>query len=101
MFNLAMQDTRGGAPARKNSFVTGSDDFQLRVFKYNTHDKVLVFEVHPHYIRCLAVHPTHPLAFTGSDEMAIKSWDRDKSWKCTNVSPLTCNSYDILRLLLS
>ena len=85
---------------RKNSSVTGLD-FQLRVFNYNTRDKVVAFEAHPDYIRCLAVHPTHPLVFTGSDNMTIKSWDWDKSWKCANVSPLTCNSYDILRLLLS
>lgn len=86
---------------RKNWFVTGSDDFQLRVFNYNTHDKVVAFEAHPDYIRCLAVHPTLPLVFTGSDDMTIKSWDWDKSWKCANVSPLACDSYDGLRLLLS
>jgi len=85
---------------RKNRFVTASDDFQLRVFNYNTHDKVVAFEAHPDYIRCLAVHPTHPLVFTGSDD-TIKSWDWDKSWKLANESPLTCNPYDILWLLLS
>lgn len=86
---------------RKNWFVTGSDDFQLRVFNYNTHDKVVAFEAHPDYIRCLAVHPTLPLVFTGSDDMTIKSWDWDKSWKCANVSRLACNYYDNPRLLLS
>jgi len=38
---------------RKNSYVTASDDFQLRVFNDNTHDKVVAFEAHPDYIRCL------------------------------------------------
>jgi coatomer subunit beta' len=67
--------------ARKNWFVSGSDDFQLRVFNYNTHEKVTAFEAHPDYIRCLAVHPALPLVFTGSDDMTIKSWDWDRGWK--------------------
>ncbi|KAH8109012.1 hypothetical protein DFH11DRAFT_1731423 [Phellopilus nigrolimitatus] len=37
---------------RKNWFVAGSDDFQLRVFNYNTHEKAVAFKAHPDYIRC-------------------------------------------------
>lgn len=36
--------------SRKNWFVAGSDDFQLRVFNYNTHDNVASVEAHPDYI---------------------------------------------------
>ena len=60
---------------RKNWFVTGSDDFQLRVSNYNTHEKVITFGVHLDYLRCLAVHPTYPLVFASSDDMAI-NWDK-------------------------
>jgi len=49
--------------------VRGSD-FQLRSFNDNTHDKVVAFYVHPDYIRCLTVHPAHPV-FTGTDDMTI------------------------------
>jgi coatomer subunit beta' len=65
--------------------VAGSDDFQLCVFNYNTHDKVASFEAHPDYIRCLAVHPTAGIVLTGNDDMTIKAWDWDKGWKCIQV----------------
>ncbi|GLB34322.1 putative the coatomer is a cytosolic protein complex that binds to dilysine motifs and reversibly associates with Golgi non- clathrin-coated vesicles, which further mediate biosynthetic protein transport from the ER, via the Golgi up to the trans Golgi network [Lyophyllum shimeji] len=71
--------------ARKNWFVAGSDDFQLRVFNYNTHEKVAAFEAHPDYIRCLTVHPTASIVLTGSDDMTIKAWDWEKGWKCIQV----------------
>lgn len=32
-------------------FVCGADDFHLRVFNYNTSEKVTAFEAHPDYIR--------------------------------------------------
>ena len=75
--------------ARKNWFVAGSDDFQLRVFNYNTHEKVTAFEAHPDYIRCLTVHPTASIVLTGSDDMSIKAWDWDKAWKNIQVSVRT------------
>ena len=71
--------------ARKNWFVCGSDDFHLRVYNYNTQERIAAFEAHPDYIRCLAVHPTQSLVLTGSDDMTIKLWDWDKSWKCVQV----------------
>lgn len=72
--------------ARKNWFVCGSDDFHLRVFNYNTGERVTALEAHPDYIRCLAVHPTQSLVLTGSDDMTIKLWDWEKGWKCIQVS---------------
>ena len=71
--------------ACKNWFIAGSDNFQLRVFNYNTHDKVASFEAHPNYIRCLAVHLTASIVLTGSDDMTIKAWDWDKEWKNIQV----------------
>jgi coatomer subunit beta' len=77
--------------ARKNWFVAGSDDFQLRVFNYNTHEKVASFEAHPDYIRCLTVHPTASIVLTGSDDMTIKAWDWDKNWKNIQVRSIVCS----------
>jgi len=37
--------------ARKQWIVCGSDDMQIRVFNYNTLEKVKVFEAHSDYIR--------------------------------------------------
>ena len=71
---------------RKNWVVTGSDDMQVnftlfinenldfnliiiiqvRVFNYNTLDRVTSFEAHSDYVRCIAVHPTQPFMLTSS-----------------------------------
>jgi hypothetical protein len=40
--------------ARKQWMVCGADDMQLRVYNYNTMDKVKTFEAHADYIRCAA-----------------------------------------------
>ena len=37
--------------ARKQWLLTGSDDMCIRVFNYNTMDKVKTFEAHTDYIR--------------------------------------------------
>lgn len=71
--------------ARKNWIVCGSDDFQLRVYNYNTSEKITSFEAHPDYIRSIVVHPTQPFVLTASDDMTIKLWDWDKGWKCVQV----------------
>lgn len=71
--------------ARKNWICCGSDDFQLRVYNYNTSEKVTSFEAHPDYIRAIVVHPTQPFVLTASDDMTIKLWDWDKQWKCVQV----------------
>jgi coatomer subunit beta' len=54
----------------------------LRVFNYNTHEKVTAYEAHHDYIRALAIHPTQSLVLSCGDDMAIKLWDWDKQWKC-------------------
>lgn len=85
--------------ARKSWFVAGSDDFHLRIFNYNTHEKVAAFEAHPDYIRCLAVHPTLPLVLTASDDMTIKAWDWDKGWK--NVQTYEGHTHYIMNLAIN
>ena len=57
----------------------------VRVYNYNTMEKVQVFEAHSDYIRCIAVHPAQPLILTTSDDMTIRLWDWDKKWQCQQV----------------
>ena len=57
----------------------------IRVYNYNTMDKVKVFEAHTDYIRCVAVHPTLPYVLSSSDDMLIKLWDWEKGWVCTQI----------------
>lgn len=71
--------------ARKQWVVIGSDDMYIRVYNYNTMDKVKTFEAHTDYIRSIAVHPTLPYVLSASDDMLIKLWDWDKGWACTQV----------------
>ncbi len=68
--------------ARKQWFVCGADDLQVRVFSYNTMEKVKTFEAHTDYIRCVTVHPTASTIATSSDDMTVKLWDWDKAWAC-------------------
>ena len=57
----------------------------IRVYNYNTMDKVKSFEAHTDYIRCVAVHPSLPYLLSSSDDMLIKLWDWDKGWTCTQI----------------
>lgn len=50
----------------------------IRVYNYNTMEKVYEFEAHTDYIRSIAVHPTLPYVLSSSDDMFIKLWDWDK-----------------------
>ncbi|XP_028320988.1 coatomer subunit beta'-like isoform X2 [Gouania willdenowi] len=71
--------------ARKHWLIAGADDMQIRVFNYNTLERVHMFEAHADYIRCIAVHPTQPYILTSSDDMLIKLWDWEKKWVCSQV----------------
>jgi coatomer subunit beta' len=71
--------------ARKQWFLAASDDMRLRVFNYNTMEKVKEFEAHADYIRSLEVHPTLPYVLSSSDDMTIKLWDFDRNFDCTQI----------------
>lgn len=38
----------------------------MRIYNYNTSEKIAEFEAHPDYIRAIAVHPTQPFVLTAS-----------------------------------
>ncbi|ORX42014.1 Coatomer, beta' subunit [Hesseltinella vesiculosa] len=71
--------------ARKNWIVTGSDDSQIRIFNYNTHEKVASFEGHPIISVVWPCIPHNPWWISGSDDMTIRLWDWEKGWKCVQV----------------
>lgn len=81
--NLAVRSAK--FISRKQWVVAGADDMFIRVYNYNTMDKVKVFEAHTDYIRCVAVHPTLPYVLSSSDDMLIKLWDWEKGWVCTQI----------------
>lgn len=53
----------------------GQDDMQIRVFNYNTLERVHMFEAHSDYIRCIAVHPTQPYILTSSGMLPKVLWN--------------------------
>jgi len=66
--------------------ICGSDDMQIRVYNYNTMERVHALnEVHTDYIRSLAVHPSLPYVLSSSDDMFIKLWSWEKDWECIQV----------------
>ncbi|KAK2701677.1 hypothetical protein QYM36_019682 [Artemia franciscana] len=72
-------------PWMKNWIITGSDDYRIRFFNYNTLEREHVVDAHKDYVRCLAVHPTLPIVLSGSDDKKIKMWNWDNSWTCQKV----------------
>lgn len=71
--------------ARKNWIVTAADDSFIRVYNYDTTEKIIEFEAHKDYIRSLAVHPTLPYLLSASDDKTIKLWDWENGWTCTRI----------------
>ena len=63
---------------RKQWFICASDDMHLRVFNYNTMEKVKAFEAHTDYIRFLEIHPSKPFVISSSDDMSMKLWCVDR-----------------------
>ena len=57
----------------------------IRLFNYNTMDRIKMWEAHADYIRSIAVHPSLPYILSCSDDMLIKLWDWDKGFQCTQV----------------
>jgi coatomer subunit beta' len=45
---------------RKSWIIAGTDDMHLRVYNYNTMDKVKEWEAHTDYIRFIEIHPNRP-----------------------------------------
>ncbi|KAJ1344565.1 hypothetical protein BSLG_000089 [Batrachochytrium salamandrivorans] len=66
---------------RKSWLITGCDDMQIRVFNYNTHERVTAFDAHADFIRMVAVHHTQPYVISASDDYLIKLWDWEKGWR--------------------
>ncbi len=70
---------------RKQLVIAGSDDMYLRVYNYNTMEKVQEWNAHVDYIRYIDVNPTLPLVLSSSDDMTIKLWNWEKDWECVQV----------------
>ena len=48
---------------------SSQDDMHVRVYNYNTLERVHQFEAHSDYLRAIAVHPTQPYILTSSGKI--------------------------------
>ena len=53
----------------------------MRIYNYNTMERVKQFEAHKDFIRWVTVHPTLSFLITSSDDGHIKVWDFEKDFK--------------------
>lgn len=83
---------------RKQWIVVGSDDYYIRVFNYNTMEKVYEVEAHADLLRDLVVHPTLPYVLSCSDDNLIKLWNWDKNWESTIMEGHT---YFVMQLCIN
>jgi len=85
--------------SRKQWIIAGSDDMFLRVFNYNTMEKLKAIDAHSDYIRCVVVHPTLPYVLSSADDMLIKLWDWDKGW--ANIKVFEGHSHYVMMLAIN
>ena len=65
--------------------MAGSDDMKMRVYNYNTMEKVKEWDAHVDYIRYIEVHPTRPFILSSADDMTVKLWDWERDFDCVQV----------------
>lgn len=52
----------------------------IRIFNYNTMERVKVIEAHVDFLRCVVVHPQENYLISCSDDQTIKVWDYEKGF---------------------
>ncbi len=52
-------------------FCSSQDDMHVRVYNYNTLERVHQFEAHSDYLRSIAVHPTQAYILTSSGAFCL------------------------------
>ena len=82
--------------AHNQWFVVASDDMKIRIYNYNTMEKIREVEAHQHYIRLLEVRPYLPYVLSCSHDVSIKLWDWNQEFECTQFFPtkFTAHSFD-------
>ena len=62
----------------KSLFICGSDDMKIRVFNYNTMEKIKEIDAHTDLIRGIGVHMKQNMILSCSDDSTISLWDLEK-----------------------
>ena len=70
---------------RKQWFICGADDKQIRVYNYNTGQKIKEFQAHNDYIRSIDVHSSKPLFISCSDDRLIHCWDWSQDFQLVHT----------------
>uniref|UniRef100_A0ACD5WPN4 Uncharacterized protein n=1 Tax=Avena sativa TaxID=4498 RepID=A0ACD5WPN4_AVESA len=72
---------------REEWLVVGGGDGYIYVYRYDTMEEVTSVGAHDgrRPVTSLAVHPTHSLVLSASDDDLIKLWDWKNDWQCTRT----------------
>ena len=70
-----------------DQLICGADDGCCHVFHATTGEKVLSFQAHSDYVRCLAVSLTSGLVLTGGDDARISAWKCTGDWNRVTTIP--------------
>jgi coatomer subunit beta' len=72
---------------REEWLVVGGGDGYIYVYTYDTMKQVARVGTHGgrRPVTSLAVHPTHSLVLSASDDDTIKLWDWKNDWQCTRT----------------
>ena len=112
-FNIVESPVRSAKfIASKSWFITGSDDYIIRVYNYETGEQVTQWTAHADFIRCLEVHPTLPYIFrlvnirntsfctycwlSSSDDTTIKAWNWEDNF--ANVRTYSGHEYYVMQV---
>jgi coatomer subunit beta' len=58
---------------------------RLRVYNYNTMEKIKDLEAHADYIRFVEIYPIMPYILSSSDDMSMKLWNWEQNWECAST----------------
>eukprot|EP01084_Bolivina_argentea_P235886 396784_1 len=61
-----------------NEFISGGDDYIIRMWNYTSYEKLFEFSGHCDYVRIVQYYPTYPLKtwfVSGSDDNLLRLWD--------------------------
>ena len=78
---------------RRNRFVSGGDDYKIKVWNHKTRKCLFTLNGHLDYVRTVFFHHEHPWILSASDDQTIRIWN----WQSrTCISILTGHNPNFL-----
>ncbi|XP_048550717.1 coatomer subunit beta'-2-like isoform X1 [Triticum urartu] len=71
--------------AREEWFVAGDGYGYIHVLSSAMMDEITQFKAHTGWVESLAIHPSHPLVLSASNDSLIKLWNWETDWSCIQI----------------